>query len=101
MSVNIRQNDSLEHLLGEVAGDFFSRLARGESPNVEEYVENHPEIAEQIRLTFPSLELVGESLSSSGSLASGPAARPDLTQKRIGDFAVVWGNWPRRDGSCL
>ena len=35
---------------------------QGESPRVGEYAEKYPEIAEQIRLTFPALELVGESL---------------------------------------
>ena len=70
MIVNDEQNKSAEHLLGDVASDFFGRLAAGENPRVEEYAEKYPEIAEQIRLTFPALELVGESLSSSGTSMS-------------------------------
>ncbi|MDP6558407.1 MAG: serine/threonine-protein kinase, partial [Pirellulaceae bacterium] len=89
MKVDTEQNESVEHLLGEVANEFFQRLAKGESPDAEEYARRHPEIAEQIRLAFPALELVGESLSSTGSSTLGPEAAREFGEKLLGDFCIL------------
>ena len=56
--------ESVETLLGEIAGEFFERAARGERPRIEEYVERYPELADQIRRVIPALELIGASVSS-------------------------------------
>ena len=47
--------ESLETLLGEVAGEYFDRMTSGERPEIEEYVARYPEIAEQIRAAIESL----------------------------------------------
>ena len=56
---------SLESLLGEVAGEYFDRMTGGERPEIEDYVERYPEIAEQIRSAFPALQIVGDSRAGS------------------------------------
>lgn len=83
------ENKSVEELLGEVANEFFQQLEQGHRPKVEEYAQKHPEIAEQIRLTFPALELVGNALSSSDDAMLGAAAADRVGQLRLGDFQMV------------
>ena len=75
-----------EELLGQVANEFFERLAQGENPQIQEYERQYPELAEQIRVTFPALELVGESLSS----PPGTQSPLDLAvEQQLGDFRIV------------
>ena len=47
----------------ELAEAFLERYRRGERPAVTEYVERHPELAEEIRDLFPALILMGEGSS--------------------------------------
>jgi serine/threonine protein kinase len=50
MSIQTEQaDDSVEALLCQVADEFTQRLNRGERASIEEYVEKHPEVAEQLR----------------------------------------------------
>ena len=86
---------SIDELLGEVANDFFHQLEKGNRPDVEEYAKRHPEIAEQIRLTFPALELVGGAISASGQALSirghtalGSVAF-DNALRQLGDFQLT------------
>jgi eukaryotic-like serine/threonine-protein kinase len=83
------ENHSVEELLGEVANEFFQQLELGNHPDVEEYARKYPQIAEQIRLTFPALELVGGEFSSGSNPTLGAAALDHLSQHRLGDFQIV------------
>jgi len=77
---------SLESLLGEVAGEYFDRLTGGERPEIEDYVERYPEIAEQIRAAFPALQVVGDSRAGSEL----PRVDSDLAgRKTLGDFRIL------------
>jgi serine/threonine protein kinase len=40
---------TIDHVLGQVADEFTERLNRGEQPSIEEYVNRHPEIADQLQ----------------------------------------------------
>ena len=40
---------SVESLLGQAANEYSERLACGESPEIAEYAERYPQIAELIR----------------------------------------------------
>ena len=77
-------SDSVETLLGEVAGEFCERLARGERPDVEEYARRHPELAEQLRTVLPALELVGTS-----SAGIGADSREYQAPRKLGDFEII------------
>ena len=58
----------LDQLLGQVATEFFERLARGETPDIDEYAQRHPEIAQLIRQALPALQVVSDSMADfSGS----------------------------------
>ena len=77
---------SLESLLGEVAGEFFDRMANGERPEIDEYVNRYPELADQIRGAFPALQVVGDSRTESNGLGT----EDNLNgQKTLGDFRIL------------
>ncbi|TWT91972.1 WD40 repeat domain-containing serine/threonine protein kinase [Stieleria varia] len=79
-------DDSLDTLLGEVAGEFFDRMTNGECPQVEDYVARYPEIAGQILATFPALQIVGDSRAES----NGKRTDTDVAgQKKLGDFRIL------------
>ena len=58
-----RNDASTDELLGHLTADFLDRAARGENPQVEEYAQRHPEIAQLIRDVFPLLDLIKFSAS--------------------------------------
>jgi serine/threonine protein kinase len=76
-----------------LAEDFLERKRRGEHPTLREYVERHPELAEEIRDLFPALlmmEDLGEgSGGTTGSLAAadGPVVAARL--ERLGDYRIL------------
>ena len=74
-----------DSLLGQVASEFFDRLAKGEQPDPEEYAREYPQIAEHIRRTFPAMEVIGESLSDGSPCGE----QVDLEEhRRLGDFRI-------------
>lgn len=77
---------SVDELLGQIANEFFDRLVRGDDPQIEDYANRYPQLADQIRLTFSALELVGESLSCSSE-----SLRPKAleNEQQLGDFKLV------------
>jgi serine/threonine-protein kinase len=75
-----------------LAEDFLDRKRRGEHPTLREYLERHPELAEEIRDLFPALlmmEDLGESSGgTTGSLAAdGVAVGPRL--ERMGAYRIL------------
>ena len=51
-----------------LAEEFLDRKRRGEHPTLQEYLERHPELAEEIRDLFPAL-LMMEDLGEGSSLS--------------------------------
>ena len=73
-----------------LAEEFLSRCRRGENPTVAEYVERHPEHADQIEELFPAMLLM-ERLKphdSTGTLGPKPKV-PETALERLGDFRIV------------
>ncbi|MDP6717932.1 MAG: hypothetical protein QGF59_04745, partial [Pirellulaceae bacterium] len=77
------QTDSIDTLLGEIANELSERRANGENPSVEEYAQQHPQIAHMIRMLFPALNLLkGDSKSAPHS------PETDADHHRLGDFRI-------------
>jgi WD40 repeat protein/serine/threonine protein kinase len=84
---------SAEHeALGRLAEAFLDRYRHGERPELTEYVEEYPELADQIRELFPALILV-EQYGSASDEPAGPRARrtadPDPGPWRLGEFRIL------------
>ena len=45
-------------LIDRLAEEFAGRYRRGERPALQEYIDRHPELADEIRRLFPALALV-------------------------------------------
>src|SRR6516165_4531828 len=75
-----------------LAQDFLDRKRRGERPTLQDYLEGHPELAEEIRDLFPALlmmEDLGESSGgTTGSLAADGAATGTRLE-RLGDYRIL------------
>jgi WD40 repeat protein/serine/threonine protein kinase/tetratricopeptide (TPR) repeat protein len=76
-----------------LAEDFLDRKRRGEKPTLREYVERHPELADEIRDLFPALlmmEDLGESSGgTTGSLAAHNGLAAGTRLHRLGDYRIL------------
>jgi WD40 repeat protein/serine/threonine protein kinase len=76
-------------LLNRLADEFAERYRRGERPRLEEYIDRHPELADDIREFFPAMvemeQVKEERQAVSDLIARGPL--PAL--ERLGDFRII------------
>jgi eukaryotic-like serine/threonine-protein kinase len=76
-----------------LAEEFLDRKRRGEQPTLQEYLDRHPDLAEEIRDLFPALlmmEDLGESSGgTTGSLATDNGAAIGLRLQRLGDYRIL------------
>src|SRR5262249_12858602 len=56
-------------LLGELAEEFSAKARQGLMPDIEEYAQRHPKLAERIRALFPTLLLLEGMAGGSSPLA--------------------------------
>ena len=84
-------SDSFSELVMELAEEFLERYRNGERPPLAEYIEKHPQLADEIREVFPAMAMMeniaidDESLAGAGE--GGTAPEPEL--KQIGDFRIL------------
>ena len=82
------EKQSVESLVGQIAGEFTERLNRGEHPDIEEYAARYPEIAGLLRQALPALQAID-------LLAPESASTPeiDLSSNQmsgvLGDFRII------------
>ena len=83
-------NGAEESLFGQVAGEFSERLAHGESPGIEEYLTQYPQIAEWIRDVFPALQALHVPAAVQDA---GHGRRKPWTElaehEQLGDFLIL------------
>src|SRR5215831_6548025 len=76
-----------------LAEDFLERKRRGEHPTLQDYLERHPELADEIRDLFPALlmmEDLGESSGgTTGSLATEDGLAVAARLERLGDYRIL------------
>jgi eukaryotic-like serine/threonine-protein kinase len=76
-------------LLTRLADEFAARYRAGERPSLQEYIDRHPELADDIRELFPAMveiEQVREDHQEAAARAAAPLA-PALRQ--LGDFRIL------------
>ncbi len=75
-----------------LAEEFLARHRRGERPAIAEYVERHPEWADEIREVFPALVMMERLKPTPDDLTrshSGASAGPAPAVERLGDYRIL------------
>src|SRR5262245_49869060 len=89
-----RQNDvELESLIGRIADDFTRRHRRGESPQLEDYTNRYPEIAEVLGDILPAIVALSPQDTAAGET---PRAKnticgdePAMSPTNVGDYEIL------------
>jgi serine/threonine protein kinase/WD40 repeat protein/tetratricopeptide (TPR) repeat protein len=74
-----------ESVLGEILDEFLERERRGEEPDIEEYAQRYPEMADVLRQMLPTLQLMRGTLGASADRS----APPGYVSGYLGDFRIV------------
>lgn len=78
--------DSPQELqVSEAADEFLQRVQQGEVPDVEDYVQRYPEVAEVLRDVLPALQSIHASRAASSATASGTPIIDGI----LGDFRIL------------
>jgi serine/threonine protein kinase len=77
--------------LDVLADEFAARLRAGEFPSIESYAAEHPEIADEIRDLFPSIEMIEKLSANEHERLSGGFRKQPVgpVPKALGDFDIV------------
>jgi serine/threonine protein kinase/Tfp pilus assembly protein PilF/WD40 repeat protein len=78
--------------LNDLAHDFAERYRRGERPDITEYAQRHPELADEIRELFPALLIIEEFGSAGGPVADSLSSRNRATgpaPKQLGEYRIL------------
>jgi WD40 repeat protein/serine/threonine protein kinase len=76
-------------LLNRLAEEFAQRYRNGERPSLQEYMERHPELADDIRECFQALAEVEQVRQDRRQAQELPARGPLPPLERLGDFRIV------------
>jgi hypothetical protein len=82
---------SSEHfvLLNRLGEEFADRLRRGERPALQEYIDRHPDLADEIREFFPAMVEMERIKAAREELTGPPAAGPSPPLERLGDYRIL------------
>ncbi|MHC4087200.1 MAG: protein kinase domain-containing protein [Planctomycetota bacterium] len=84
----VQPGDDRESLVVEIVEDFLHNLEQGGDPQVDEYAQRYPDIADVLRQVLPVLSMVGATSDvwsqTERSSDSGPCAG-----RTIGDFKII------------
>ena len=76
-------------LLNRVADEFAERYRRGERPSLQEYIDRHPELAEDIRELFPAMVEIEQVKDDHEGAGEKSATPPSPALQQLGDFRIL------------
>src|SRR5436190_3262039 len=76
-------------LLNHLADEFAARYRRGERPSLEDYVDRHPELADDIREFFPAMAEMEQVKEAREDVSEPEAAGPLPPLERLGDYRII------------
>src|SRR5579875_2564632 len=86
-------DSSRDALLEQLAEEFVERHRRGERPALSEYVNRHPDLAEEVRDLFPALVQIEKLKPASGDLTGDfvPSTAPpdERIPERFGEYRIL------------
>src|SRR5437660_9115110 len=76
-------------LLNHLAEEFATRYRRGERPSLQEYIDRHPQLADDIREFFPAMAEMEQVKDDRQEVSEPPAAGPLPPLERLGDYRII------------
>jgi serine/threonine protein kinase/Flp pilus assembly protein TadD len=76
-------------LLNRLADEFAERYRRGERPSLQEYIDRHPELADDIREFFPAMAEMEQVKDDRREVSEPAATGPLPALERLGDFRIL------------
>ncbi|MHB1556563.1 MAG: protein kinase domain-containing protein [Isosphaeraceae bacterium] len=76
-------------LLDRLGQEFADRFRRGERPSLQEYIDRHPELADEIREFFPAMVEIEQVKDDREELAGPSASGPLPPLGRLGDYRII------------
>ena len=76
-------------LLNHLADEFADRYRRGERPSLQEYINRHPALADDIREFFPALVEMEQVKKARAQVADPFPQGPLPPLERLGDFRII------------
>ena len=79
-------------IVANLAEDFIELHRQGKRPRIDDYVQNHPHLAEEIRDLFPTLLVVEDLAPDQDASINGDSADhllPPATLESLGDFRIL------------
>ena len=77
------------HPFEVLAEEYAGRLRNGESPSIDEYATNHPEVGNEIRELFPTIAEMEILKRRKEQTSLTPGLPEGLQIERLGDFRIV------------
>src|SRR5687767_2240610 len=88
--MNMTDVPSNQTRLDELAESFVERYRRGERPSISEYVQAHPDLADQILEFFPALMMIEQVEGEIRDAArKSPAVAVSPALEQLGDFRII------------
>src|SRR5947207_258342 len=76
-------------LLNHLADEFAARYRRGERPALQEYIDRHPALADDIREFFPAMVEMEQVKEERQAVSEPTAAGPLPPLERLGDYRII------------
>lgn len=76
-------------LLNHLADEFAERYRRGERPSLQEYIDQHPALADDIREFFPALVEMEQVKAARAAVSEPQTAGPLPALERLGDYRII------------
>ena len=82
------QNPARTDIFESIADEFTQALRNGAQPSIEQFADQHPQVADKIRLLFPMLAMMEHGERSGESLTRFANPYPETQPERLGDFLI-------------
>ncbi len=76
-------------LLNHLADEFAQRFRRGEHPSLHEYIDRHPELADDIREFFPAMVEMEQVKEAREEVTEPPGVTSVPPPARLGDYRII------------
>lgn len=88
-------SESRSAVVMELAEEFLERYRQGQRPSLKDYIDRHPELADEVREVFPAMAMMENIAINDDSLDGETTEAPDCSRctpplpRQIGDFRII------------